>query len=683
MHKTIATLNDCRFEILAAGDQFHGLGRIWIGDTLVRSGRLPLSVYTQSFKGHELASLTLLGVDQGAGEIRLRLAASFRPLPVKLLRDHSFDPIHETRDWQAPVEAGTGRLALLLRPATDAFNGVDFAGFAYHYEYVSDSVPLFYLYDRASWELDGDIVGATAVSQSSCSDPVATFAADTGWSTEGLMHWDPEAANPVMTHNLPRWASHGSFDFQHKGDATLIGVWEQVSLIRSVLRREPGKPELKVFDKYIFDDALAFSTPAKSILLNRDPKSEIAQRNLWTWVCDEVHERARAEFGLAEEPLVPRLSYNYWRNFTVDTYRQDLLPAAAAIGARQIFVDNLRKSAMTDQTPFPGKFNWNMCCGHEYEIAPELGGNDKVKAFVDECAAAGIQVMSWTNNDQALSSPLNQAERDDGKGWFVLLEDTRQKYGGAYAGCMSILDFACDEARRYFVDSHIKVKAESKLAGYLFDSFYNLGFMPISYRDGRPRTMWRQLLTTFKELQDAGIHFLIESFGPFGQPQHGCPRSYSLDRCWVVYKIGLGNDYTTVPGGPTYDDPRAADAAALYYTLAHMTCPPLHLFKDGQRIDQRWTAEHRRILAEYNDNRTQMHRRHLQEDDQAVLWHNRAGDRATLWNFANREGSLPGQVVDLTTSQPLPPARRYHLLASHTYAIAATPLPTAIGGPRT
>jgi len=53
-------------------------------------------------------------------------------------------------------------------------------------------------------------------------------------------------------------------------------------------------------------------------LLNTAAKSETTQRNLWTWVFDAVAERARAEFGLAEEPLLPRLVQNYWDNFTID-----------------------------------------------------------------------------------------------------------------------------------------------------------------------------------------------------------------------------------------------------------------------------------------------------------------------------------------------------------------------------
>lgn len=670
-------LKDNRFELLTDGDTFLGLGAIHIGQTQVRSGRLPLRVCTQTFTGLELAHLRLLEIIERAAEIRIRLAASFQPLPVKLMKDHSFDPIHDLTDWDAPREAGAGQLEIVLRPASDRFNGIAFSGFSYHYEYESDSVPLFYLLDKASWELDDNIVGATVVSQSSCSDPLVTFAEQTAWSTEGLMHWDLSHPNPVMTHNLPRWASHQAFDFQFKGSKTLLGVFERVDLIRSVLQREADKAELKTFDKHIFDQAKRYATSPKKILLNADSKSETDQRNVWTWVFDEVHDRARAEFGLAEEPMVPRLSANYWHSFTVDSYFKDLLPAAIGIGVKQLFVDNLKKSAMTDRTPFPGKFTWNMCCGHEYEIAPELGGTGRVKDFVAACRKHGIRVMSWTNNTQALSSPINEAERDE-KGWFVRMEDTRLKYGGAYSTVLSALDVKNPDARKYFVESHVKIKELTGLDGYLFDSFYNLGFMPVNYHNGKPTTMWRELATMFKELQDAGVSFLIESFGPWGQPQHGCPRSYSIDRCWVVYKVGLGNDYTTIPSGKTYEDPRANEAAGLYYTLAHKTCPPIPLFRDGKRVDEFWTDTHKQALADYNEHGAAMERRYLQEDGLAVLWHDEKQKLATVWNFADRKLKLPGKVRDMTTGEALPRSSAYKLKALHTYSITGVKLPTTL-----
>ncbi|MCY3022451.1 MAG: hypothetical protein NTW87_26015 [Planctomycetota bacterium] len=670
-------LANCRFELLTEGELFVGLGAVHIGGTQVRSGRLPLCPYTQTFAGLELAALRLAGVETRSDCVRLKLEALFRPLRVKLLRDHSFDPIHETGDWDCEPVAGRGRLDLVLRPAADRFAESAFTGFGYSYEYESDVVPLFYILDMASWELNGNIVGATAVSQSSCSAPTAMFAPDTGWTTEGLIHWDDAASrsNPVMTHNLPRWASHQAFDFQWKNNATLLGVFERVTLIRSLLKREPGKPELKTLDKHIFDQALSHKTSAKRILLNTEPKSATAQKNLWTWVFDTVADRARQEFGLAEEPLIPRLCQNYWDNFTIDDYRKDLLPAAVNLGFRALFVDNVNKSAATERCPHPD-FHWNMCCAHEYEPAPRLGGVEALKRFVADCQQAGIRPYAWTNNTQALSSPVNAAERDD-KGWFVRMEDTRLKYGGAYTAVMSVLDFKNEAPRQYWASSLKATKEKAGLDGYLFDSFYNLGFMPVSYRAGRPTTQWRELLQVFKELQDAGISFLIESFGPFGSPQHGCPAAYAeAENVFACYKITGAFGYTTIPT----TDPVKLDheVGRLYTFFAHMASPSFGLFQDGTRIDRIWTDGHKRALADYYANQPFMHRRFLQEDRQAVLWHDSERTRATLWNFAAREVPLPGDVRDVTAGHALPRAARYRLATNHTYAITGCELPVYV-----
>ena len=678
------------FEVLTASRnaEFLGLGRVWIGRTLVRSGRLPLRPYTQTFTGLDLAGLKLLRVRGG----RIELEAQFRKMPVKVMRDHSFDPIHETCDWCQDAVAGTGRLDLVLAPARDVFNGVKFAGFSYHWEYRSKDVPLYWLMDQATWELDGDITGAAVVSQSACSAPVATFDRSNSWSTEGILFFLVEKGNqnPIMTHNLPRWASHGAFDFQCKGARTLIGVFERVDLIRSVICRDAGKPELKHFDKHIFDQALQVKTVAKKILLNvgpvgaplssrrslsakadaatAQPGLPIAQQNIWTWIHEDVEDRARTEFGLKQEPFLPTITQNCWANFTTGTYLKDLIPAAAAVGCRRVFVDNLKKSAMTDRTPFPGKFNWNMCCGHEYETAPELGGNAGVRKLVAQARRQGITVQSWTNNDQALSSPLNITERD-ATGWFVLLEDARQKYGGAYAAVLSVLDLGVKGARDYFVQAHRKIKRKTGLSRYLFDSFYNLGFMPVTYRDMQPRTMWRGLLKTVKQLQDTGVHFSIESFGPFGSPQHGHPSSYNFSTIFACYRVGLGNDYSTVPSGMALKDVTPKSAAGVYYALAHMAYGGMPLFEDGKRIDKVWTPAHKQALADYHAVLPYLHRRILQEDGLGVLWHDRTGRRATLFNFKARRLALPGRVRDITTGRLLPFCDRYDIEAYHTYTL--------------
>jgi len=675
METTTLSLGACTFDLLTDGGRVLGLGAIRIGDLAVRSGRLPISVYTQSYSGVELDFLALLGIEQGPDEIRIRMTAYFRPMMIKPMRDHSFDPIHDTADWQECGVQATGLLDLVLRPAMESIGEREFRGFSYHYEYHSETVPLFWLLDRASWELDGDITGATVFNQSSCSDPVVTFAAETAWTTEGVIHWADEnsKANPVMTHNLPRWASHQAFDFQCKGDTTLLGIYARVDLIRSLLKRDAGHAELKTFDKHIFDETLQYATAPKQIVVNTAPKTLVDQQNLWTWTFDEVANRARAEFGLAEEPVTPRLGWNYWVNWTIDSYYKDLLPAAQAIGIKALFIDNINRSDYSEYNGYPD--GWcNMCGGHEYEPGAKMGGATALKRLVDDCRELGIMPYSWTNNDQSMASPLYQ-RRD----WFVKMEDTRLSYGGAYTNGLGIWSFAEEAPRRYWIDCLKKSRQETGLAGYLFDSFYNLGFMPVDYRDCTPRTHWRQILAAFKELQEADVHFMIESFGPFGEVQHGCPRSYNLDNLFACYKVGMGTGYTTVPTGQ--DTPRSEPwpVADYYRILAHMANPGHALFYDGVRIDKLFTAEHKRVLAEYYANQPEMHRRFLQEGDTAVIWHNAEATRATIWNFATQTVALAGTVTDLTTGQSLPVAASYQLLPCHTYTVTGAPLPVKLG----
>ncbi|MEO6102126.1 MAG: hypothetical protein ABIP44_00615, partial [Pseudoxanthomonas sp.] len=220
MSKETITLGSCRFEILEENGNFEGLGRIWIGERLVRSGRLAMNVATQTFSGLELKRLKLIDKQVSAKEIRIVTQAEFEPLFTKMLKDHSLDPIHEVGDWDQPIVAGKGTLTLVIRPATESIFETSLNGFSYHYEYESEKTPLFYLMDRSSWELDGNAEGATVVSQSACSAPVVKFEAETNWTTEGVIFFGDDAAreNPIMTHNLPRWASHQAFDFQYKGD---------------------------------------------------------------------------------------------------------------------------------------------------------------------------------------------------------------------------------------------------------------------------------------------------------------------------------------------------------------------------------------------------------------------------------------------------------------------------------
>jgi hypothetical protein len=345
------TLRNCQFEIITRGREFVGLGRVRIGQTLIRSGRLPLSPYFETFSGRQLARLVWRGVESRTDRIVIKLVAEFTARPVAWWRDHSFDPIHDTADRDSQRIAGRGDLRPVLKPARENVEGTRFEGFSDHYEYEArdEESALFWIMGRASWELDGNILGATAISQSSSSAPQATFAQSTEWSTEGM------------------------------------------------------------------------------------------------------------------------------------------------------------------------------------------------------------------------------------------------------------------------------------------------------------------------------LHFLIESVGPFGQVQHGCSSSYNVENLFACYKVGLGNDCTTMPTNVPVKDTTPRNAALLFYILAHKASLALPLFLKGKRIDRIWTAEQKQVLAGYHKLHAQMQKRFLQEDGRSVLWHDQTGKHATLWNFAERTVPLPGRVTDVAAGRELSRAEEYRLEANHVY----------------
>ena len=141
----------------------------------------------------------------------------------------------------------------------------------------------------------------------------------------------------------------------------------------------------------------------------------------------------------------------------------------------------------------------------------------------------------------------------------------------------------------------------------------------------------------------------------------------------------MGNDYSTVPVAASLFVGHPDDAAAQFYALAHMAGGVLQLHRDKKRIDELWTADHKRALSDYHANLPFMKTRYLQEGGQAVLWHDAEGKRATLWNFTDREISLPGSVRNETIGEGLAPAGSYPLRAGYVYSITDCELPVAVG----
>jgi len=674
---TTIKFNDCTFEVLTNGDEYLGVGKVTIGNTPVRSGRLPINIFTQSFTGYGLDHTTFKGITESEDEVRINFVAYYTPLDVKLMRDHSMDPIHETMDWDKVDNSRSTDFSMVIEKGQYENENYKFKGFKYHYEFDGDT-PLFYILERSSWEIDGDILGSSIYNQSACSAPVTHIKEDTFWTTEGELFFLDEASyfNRIMTHNLPRWADHQWYDYQYKDNKTLIALFDNVDLIRTVLRREPGKAELKCFDKYIFDETNTHKTVAKSILINEDEKSVVDNQNIWTWIFDDTADKARAEYGLKEVAPIPIMGDHHWTNFTIETYYKDIIPACAGAGIKFIFAENFKMSDASE----PDKLKaGNMCTSHDYVISKYLGGKDKFKEYMDRTHELGIKTHMWTNTYVSLNADINLEQRDD-SGRYMAMEDTRTKYAGAYTMVSSNLDLKNPEVREYYVNRHCDIVKETGLDGFFIDSHYNLFFMPVNYKTGHPRTSWKESLLAMKEFQDrSGGEWSIESFGPFGMNIHGHSDTYDMENIFACYTVGVGNNYATVPvPGAETDKNSGHDVHYVFYQLAYkspISCP---LFIDGVRIDDVFTDEHKLVLSKYHELvDSEMERRYIQEDNKAVLYHNATGDTTYIWNFTLREVNISGTVTDLMSGEKLN-SGFVTLKPRHIYKVENTELITKI-----
>ena len=645
------TMGDCTFDLLTQGERFEGLGRISIGGMAVRGGRLPLIAYSQSFMGLETADYTVKSIEQTAAKISIHLSVAFRPVPMRQALDWNLDHVMDTSDWDKAGAPTRADMTLHITSASDSFGGVQFRGFSYSWEY-SGTVPLYWILDRASWELGGDLRGATAYSQSLYINPSATFDGDASWSTELALAPDAKGNRDILQF-WPRWMCLQPFDFQFNNDAVLAGVFEKVGMIRSVLKRDAGASELKMLDRHVFNESTHVQTVPKKILLAIGKRSLSAQRNLWTSILDSTKTRALAEIGM--KPILPATSIqqDFWVKHTFDSYRKDLLPAAIATEVATMRVGNINRSDASQGLA------GNQCESHEYVVAESLGGTAQLKGLVDDAKRHGIEVYSWTSTAQSPNSPIFREKRNQ-PGWFVRMEDGRQAFGGIHSTEFQFLNLAHEEPRKYWIDSLKKIKDETGVTGYFWDMATNVSFIPVDYLDMHPRTMWRESLSAAKELQDAGIT-LDGLCGPFVRPGPGGNGGYSSwDNLFLSYQLVFSPQ----------DDTTLWTPQEMYRIFAHGSVPMLNLFYGDVRIDTLFTDQHRQVMREFRALSGRLQTRKLRDDGAAVEWPQQDGV-LLVCNLVERPAGLQGRVRDLTSQTDLTQAtdHRYQLLAQHTYEV--------------
>jgi hypothetical protein len=306
----------------------------------------------------------------------------------------------------------------------------------------------------------------------------------------------------------------------------------------------------------------------------------------------------------------------------------------------------------------------NMCCPHEYEVAKVLGGIGAYRRLARDFAAAGVELQSWIGSHQSIHSPLLAGAH---RNHTIRLADGRHWWKSGYDVIIG-MDLASPFGAM-FRDALIRAFRATGIRRFLYDSFYNFGFMPVSYYTPdpgdpgnphkgtlRPHTQWRALLEIMAAWQKAGIEMVIESLGPWGQGQHGVQGHYERRGSEpLAYQCSVCGGYSVIPA-PGVSAAAASESSRIYYRfLANKAPPALSLFALGrQRVDHAGNAAAlRRANLDYRAALPFLCNRTVLPDNAGVLWADRKGRTRIL--FAFRRGIRPlerrTRATNLTTGK--------------------------------
>lgn len=679
-------LGDVEIELKTKGKAFLGLGRITIGSTVVRSGELPICPFTETLYGLIYDNYEIQDIKATTRRVVISTRAFATAGHVAVVQDHSLDPVGSTRPWDGRTFA-TDRMDWIIERADRTFGDRAFTGFKYSFRFRSRKREIHYLLDRATWELDGKAEGITLLRQQMGDDPRATIRARTDYSTSALIDFD---LNPIMTHDVPRWASEQGFDYQYRDGQALVGVFDAVGLVRTIVAREPRERVIRHFDKHIFDISSNVTTVPKFIGLARSVGDDSDHLNMWTRVFDADQDNVLDEFGMRRPTILTTLAHNYWQNYTSETYYQDMLPAAAALACQRMYIDSMWENDMTRvyEGALPDYLTPNMCCPHEYEVGRKVGGVAGFRKLTQEAAKQGVEVASWLGSHQSIRSRYYHSHG----GQALRIADGRHVYGSGYEDIKG-MDLTT-EFGRMFREAVLRACKETGVKGFLYDSFYNFGWMPVNFctatrgRKGqparaelRPHTQWRALCKIMAAWQRAGLHMTIESLGPWGQPQHGMQDRYDKPGCEpLAYQCSGHIGHRVIPG-PAEKRPsryRRAYCERYYRFIANkapLMVPLWNEASDGTRTRSDLSDDASAIKAAnlvYRRVLPLMHTRTLLPEGTGVLWHAEKGRRQVV--FCLKRTILPlgrrARYLDLTTGKSGPcDSEGLRIERNHTYII--------------
>lgn len=670
------------FELEIDADRLLSLGAPRVNGTLLRNRATRFLPWFDTFDGEVFASFNLREIVQRGATTVIRTTAVSNPDALfRERRDSSGDPCFRNENWDSPPREAA--LDICLEATSTTIDGRAFSGFRYWFEYAGE-LPIHRLVDRQTWEVGGNLDEVNLCLRNWLTPPRMQISKETVYSTVGLDKW----ASLLPGNLWGRWSLLPGFDLQYGPAGITVAWFDKVSLIRTVVESNAGEDCLRFLDMHCFAQSKTVTTNPKTVLHCADQLDDTDALNLWTRLQDREMERSQAQYGIKPEaPPAITFSHNVWSNIHYDTTYEDVVQVASEFGGDYVFIDvvfeheqayaehkrSLMAPADAAKTIEAKVWKQNMCCILDWRINDVWGGEAALKRLCERSAAKGIKIISWMSTHASPNSYLNDGNNPEAKrlgggagGVFAGKESGRHPDTGYPASCWTFN--LNTPITAWLGDRLLETCERTGLAGYLWDSFSNLGWWQLDYSQGTMAPQCDQMAGLYARLANAGLYMKPEALVAFSS-HSACGlhagNIYADDLVGYSYNTSIALWFNESDNHNANFENRILRGEApidmLFQCLAHKRAPSmnLHLVPRAQ-----WHAPSviaiRETLAVYKAQRHRMVRRTVLKDGLGVRWD--GGDRPLLFAFSAAV-AMPG-TIDVATLAPvtvLVPNRAYLL----------------------
>jgi hypothetical protein len=684
--QTITLGNEVTVDLLIEAGELRGLGEVRVGETLLRSGAVPLAPYLKSDKGVIFTRFRLERVEMlPDGGAMLHTTALGLPQPEGAYEDEYNGLLLWVRQTPPVLEAA---LTWILRPEALQLHETAYTGFSYTWRFASATESLHRIVAIGTWELSGRAEGNTLLACGQVTPPVYTAEADNHFTSACLkrlnMFGDPQGMSFQLT---PRYGLHQVFDFQAGPLGTLLGYWPTRADVRSYLQKNPGEDVVFVVDATCFTLTQEVEIPRKCILFASGenlPEHEL--RNRWKDAHDYVGDLTRGFFNVKRSRPLPEATIGYgtrlmddgslqmrvgndwvpsqeWLIAMADVY----FPELASRGIRRIIPEPIVQTDPSERgntckfhSGIHGDLNvGSVCCVHRYVPAECWGGKAAWAYYYNKAHEYGMEAGHWIGPHLSYNAPI-LAEHPE---YRCIGANTLNASGGYPNFELACLNWNSG-ARQWIFEDLKRWKEEIGLDYIWFDSLGNLGFYPVDFSKGmEPNTM--AIAEFIGDLQAIGISQIeVEGVSPFGiaacgmfDPNRGNIRDEqsivgqnSLD--WLVGNEDMWPDQQ--PRVELHHERTEEQARQIFFRfLANRTVPMLGRFSRGFGPRADW---YKPYLDTYFAVEHDLVRRLLLPERAGVRWTGGAHDVLFAYDAVTLDLAPGATVAKIVAGTPEPVA---------------------------